>query len=320
MIVTPAPTTPYHRLARTAAHRWWKPLVGTGLVLIFWILAALTTVFAGSVALAAATGTLDQAGEPSVSGPVELAGVLVAIALATPAVLLAARWVQRRPAGTVSSVLGRLRYRWLGTCLAVAFPASVLMVLGGWALLAATGRPLFADSGTWVGWGPFAAGMALIVALVPLQASAEEYLCRGWLLQAVGAFWRTPWPAVGVQALVFAAAHGWAGGATGFAFFALFGVVTGVLAVRTGGLEAGIAMHVSNNVLAFGLTAATGPLGVPDQASLPWQEMVVCAVLLAGYAAVVLRIARRRRVETAVPAPDGVPSGTAWTVTGPVAA
>jgi len=55
--------------------------------------------------------------------------------------------------------------------------------------------------------------------------------------------------------------------------------------------------------VALGLTAATGTLAAPGQASLPWQELVVSALLLVGYAAVVLRLARRRRVATAVPAP-----------------
>jgi membrane protease YdiL (CAAX protease family) len=294
MMTKPAPGTPYHRLARTAAHRWWKPLVGTVLLLVAWTVAA---------GVAAGVGTVAVAGVLKGTGPAELAGVLIGVALATPVVLLVARWIQRRPAGTVSSVVGRLRYRWLGACLAVALPTSVLTVLGGWGLLAATGQPLFAGSGTWVGWGQFAAGMALIVVLVPVQASAEEYLCRGWLLQSVGAFCRTPVVPIVVQALVFAAAHGGTAGAAGFALFALFGVVAGVLTVRTGGLEAGIALHIANNVVALGLTAATGTLAAPGQASLPWQELVVSALLLVGYGAVVLRLARRRRVAIAVPAP-----------------
>ena len=39
-----------------------------------------------------------------------------------------------------------------------------------------------------------------------------------------------------------------------------FGVVAGILVIRTGGLEAGIAMHVLNNLLAFGLALAFGDM------------------------------------------------------------
>ena len=40
-----------------------------------------------------------------------------------------------------------------------------------------------------------------------------------------------------------------------------FGVVAGVLVIMTGGLEAGIAMHVLNNCLAFGFALAFGDMG-----------------------------------------------------------
>ena len=39
-----------------------------------------------------------------------------------------------------------------------------------------------------------------------------------------------------------------------------FGLVAGILVIRTGGLEAGIAMHVLNNFLAFGLALAYGDM------------------------------------------------------------
>ena len=39
-----------------------------------------------------------------------------------------------------------------------------------------------------------------------------------------------------------------------------FGLVAGILVILTGGLEAGIAMHVLNNWLAFGIALAFGDL------------------------------------------------------------
>src|SRR3954447_11382901 len=319
MITTPAPATPFHRLARTAAHRWWRPVVGTVMVVAAWILTGTTLLCLGALGVAAATGALDTtAGDMTAGGrpdsrPVpQFAGGLLFIALVTPVVLLAARWIQKRPSGTLSSVLGRLRYGWLRTCLLLALAPSTLAVVAEVALLAATGRPVFDGADAWVGWAPFAASMAVVLLLVPLQASGEEYLCRGWLLQAVGAFGRRPWLAVAVQALVFAAAHAWQGGVLGFIFFAIFGVVTGVLAVRTGGLEAGIAIHITNNVVALAMQAAVGGLDRLSVTSFDWQVVAVPAVFLLGYAVVVLRLARRRGIAVVVPeapqvAQTGVP-------------
>jgi membrane protease YdiL (CAAX protease family) len=47
--------------------------------------------------------------------------------------------------------------------------------------------------------------------LVPFQAAAEEYLFRGWLLQAFGAFMRTPWPGILIGAAAFTALHAYTG-------------------------------------------------------------------------------------------------------------
>ena len=47
-----------------------------------------------------------------------------------PVVLLAVRWVGRRPAGTVSSVTGGLRWPWLGRCVLVALPVLAAVVCG----------------------------------------------------------------------------------------------------------------------------------------------------------------------------------------------
>ncbi|CAM5341473.1 hypothetical protein SGRIM128S_04708 [Streptomyces griseomycini] len=112
-----------------------------------------------------------------------------------------------------------------------------------------------AEPAAWVGLRQFLTSLAVLAVFVPLQAAAEEYVFRGWLTQAVGAFLRSPWLAVLPQAALFATAHGW-GTTWGFTDLLLFGLVTGWLTIRTGGLEAAIALHVLNNLLAFGVSAA----------------------------------------------------------------
>ena len=96
--------------------------------------------------------------------------------------------------------------------------------------------------------------------LTPLQAAAEEYAFRGYLTQAFGGLFRSPVLAVGASSLLFALAHGAQDPPIFFDRFA-FGVVAGTLVILTGGLEAGIAMHVLNNWLAFGVALAFGDMG-----------------------------------------------------------
>ncbi|MFH0177493.1 CPBP family intramembrane glutamic endopeptidase [Streptomyces cacaoi] len=295
---------PYHRMARVSArHRWWRPVLGTGFVAVACVLVAGLLYGLGS-ALGAARGYPEAPDGTVEFGPVSGTALdLLAIATALPVVLLAVRWTGRRPAGTVSSVTGGLRWRWLGLCVLAALP--VLAVTTGAMLL------LPVDDATpsrWAGWEVFGPALAMLIVLVPLQAAAEEYVFRGWLTQAVGAFLRSPWWALVPQAVLFAAAHGW-GTPWGFADLAVYGVVAGWLTVRTGGLEAAIGLHVVNNLLAFGVSAAVvdGLKSDDTAADLPWQLAAVDLAGIALYTAAVLWLARRRTPTRTVPATAPVP-------------
>lgn len=285
---------PYHRMARyTPHHHWWRLLLGTLLLPFGWLLlTVLLYLFSEVFGRAAGYPRLPD-GEIDF-GPIPSTALeLTFIALILPLVLLAVLWPGRRPAGTVSSVTGRLRWRWLAWCLLAAVPAVVLLAVV--ALLLPADQSGSEAAGAWVGWRTFLISLAMLVALVPLQAAAEEYLFRGWLLQTAGAFVRSPWIAVLPQAVLFAAAHGW-GTLWGFIDLLVFGLVAGWLSVRTGGLEAPIALHVGNNLLAFGVSAAfVGGLEADETAAdAPWPLAVADMVTVLFYVAIVLWLARRR--------------------------
>ena len=91
---------------------------------------------------------------------------------------------------------------------------------------------------------------------------AEEVFFRGYLLQALGSLVAQPWFGVVVSAVVFALLHG-TQNLPLFVDRLAFGLLAGVLVWRTGGLEAGIAAHVVNNVFAYviaGLTTSIAAL------------------------------------------------------------
>ena len=97
--------------------------------------------------------------------------------------------------------------------------------------------------------------------MTPLQSAAEEYFFRGWIMQNVGAWFRHPIVGLVVALTVSTVRllrrarqprpvdpgqHRLSRGRAGIA------------AWRTGGLEAGIAMHAINNLLAFGTVLTLG--------------------------------------------------------------
>ncbi|MFF9581415.1 type II CAAX prenyl endopeptidase Rce1 family protein [Streptomyces achromogenes] len=292
---------PYHRLARiTPRHQWWRPLLGTLVVAVGYVFAVLVLMLC-SLALGAALGYPEDADGWPEFGPVPGTALdLLSIAVGIPVLLLTVRWIGRRPAGTVSSVTGRLRWRWLGLCVLTAVPVLAL-AMGAMFLLPADGGE--AES-RWAGWPAFAQALAMLLVLVPLQAAAEEYVFRGWLTQTAGAFLRSPWAALMPQAVLFAAAHGW-GTAWGFADLLVFGVCAGWLTWRTGGLEASIALHAVNNLFAFGVSAAVvdGLASDETAADAGWQTVVLDVAGIVLYTAAVTWWLRRRPQERTAPAP-----------------
>ena len=98
--------------------------------------------------------------------------------------------------------------------------------------------------------------LVVILLTSPLQAIAEEVFFRGYLMQALGSLVAQPWFGVVVSALVFALLHGVQNPAL-FTSRLAFGLLAGVLVWRTGGLEAGIAAHIVNNVFAYGIAGFT---------------------------------------------------------------
>lgn len=98
-----------------------------------------------------------------------------------------------------------------------------------------------------------------IVVTSPLQAAAEEYFFRGYLMQALSPIVRGPWFGIVASAALFAAFHGTQNLPLFLDRFG-FGLLAGVLALKTGGLEAGIAAHVVNNICAFGYAGLTSTI------------------------------------------------------------
>jgi membrane protease YdiL (CAAX protease family) len=185
--------------------------------------------------------------------PAGLAYLNLALAGLIPAAWVLIRFLHGLRPRWLSSVFPRLRWRYLFVCFGLSFLALIATLFVS-ALL-----PQQADTsmaGELNDFTPMIRDFMLVVLfLTPLQAAAEEYAFRGYLTQAFGGLFRSPVLAVGASSLLFALAHGAQDPPIFFDRFA-FGLVAGTLVVLTGGLEAGIAMHVLNNFFAFGLALA----------------------------------------------------------------
>ncbi|MCP3420974.1 CPBP family intramembrane glutamic endopeptidase [Nocardioides pinisoli] len=268
----PAPLAPdfrprYHQLHRVGRPGAWRSVVGAVLLLV--LVFAVVPLLVGGLAFVALLATGSSAQEASAvldvteeATPAGLALLNVIIAAAIPLTFLVTWWLHRLKPRWVSSVAPRLRWGYLLVCLGLSVVA----------LLASLGVALLLP----VQAGDMPAGsvndfttqtrdfLLVILLLTPLQAAGEEYLFRGYLTQAFGSLvWArraSETLAVLGPALIFALFHGLSQDWPVFFDRFAFGVVAGILVIRTGGLEAPIAMHVLNNFLAFGLALAFGDL------------------------------------------------------------
>jgi membrane protease YdiL (CAAX protease family) len=288
----------YHLMHRTWTYRWWRPvlgilLLGLGMIVVVPLLMLPVLV----------VGIFIEGGEQDFWDAFLSAGTFEAL---TPSGLLYLNltlgglilwtWAlirvlhQMRPRW-LSSVVPKLRWRFLLLCLGLAFVALLAQFVVGLLVPVSANPELVPSPEPWTGT---TVALALVILLTtPLQAAGEEYAFRGYLLQAVGSLSGRRWVALVVTATLFAMAHGFQNPPLFFDRF-MFGLIAGWLVIRTGGLEAAIALHVLNNYLAFGLALAFGDIDKTLNVSeISWWNVPVTLTQAVVYAGLVTWAAGR---------------------------
>jgi membrane protease YdiL (CAAX protease family) len=308
----------FHRLVFARRRSgWWTPLAVGALGIILFLLmvlvvslAAILVALSNDDAARALNRVLDDPGALDVTNPLSLLIGLGSVALLLPAYLLASLIVNGRRLGFVSAVFGRLRWRWLLVCSGLGVAVALVVTLVT-ALLPAEdpGAQLTPPTG-----GALWLSLLVVVLVVPVQATAEEYVFRGYLMQSIGRWLRHPLFAILLPVPLFVIGHLY--DPVGQAGVALFAIAAGWLTWRTGGLEAAIAVHIVNNLLAFvtGIVAGSDPAAT----DVGWVSFATSVLLLGGYCLAVEYVLRRRPIvrtyaipRTPMPAPIPMPTPTA---------
>lgn len=300
----------FHELLRGG--RWgrrgsWRVVVGVPLALALVLVVQSVPVVVWTFALMAGGRSAEEVGDVAngaVVTPAFLAVVNLGWALTIPVVFLVVWVMHRLRPGWSASVAGRIRWRWLLVSLGVSLVA-LLATLAVSAVLPQQGGGVDMDAG----FNDFSSRtrdfVLVVLLLTPLQAAGEEYAFRGYLTQAFGGLFSTWHPrvaraaAVLVPALLFASAHGLGQDAPIFVDRLAFGIVSGVLTIATGGLEAAIAMHVLNNFLAFGLALALGDMtSALDPTGGSWWSLPATLTQSVVYTVLSVLVARRMGLAT----------------------
>jgi membrane protease YdiL (CAAX protease family) len=219
------------------------------------------------------------------------------LAGAIPVTWLLVRYLHGLKPRWLASVMPRLRWRFLLVCLGLSLLALIATLLVSTVLPAQdTGVEMTGELNDFT--TTTRDFLLVVLFLTPLQAAGEEYAFRGYLAQAFGGLFGSRVAAVLVPSVLFALAHGGQSIPIFFDRFA-FGVVAGTLVILTGGLEAGIAMHVLNNWLAFGVALAYGDMASSlNPTGGSWWSIPVTLTQSLTYLVLALWVARRMGLAT----------------------
>ncbi|ANY08000.1 CPBP family intramembrane glutamic endopeptidase [Pseudonocardia sp. HH130630-07] len=221
---------------------WWKPLVlvlALPLVLVVLQIAAYQLV-----------GIIEGADDPLAAGLTPLKALAVNLSIGATGVvaILLLVWMTRVPVRSLFTTRRAFDGRRL-----VHYSLGAVVLVGAGLGTVGVVAP---ESTTWTTFaitGTTVALLAVTLFTTPIQAIGEELMYRCVMLPAAASWVRAVRPAMivglAVSGLGFAAVHGWtdpwlAG------YFVVIGVSTGLMAIVSGGMEAPIAFHVVNNVLA----------------------------------------------------------------------
>ncbi|MFQ5567011.1 MAG: lysostaphin resistance A-like protein, partial [Paracoccaceae bacterium] len=249
-------TTPldFYAAPSTARPGLWRLFVGIGLIAIGWIAWTIMVMVAFVLyKLASGLGVQEAlAALTAFIGTTSPASVIFQLATFIgiwPATWAVWEYLHDQPFGTLFSPEARMRWGDFGRGLVLAAGFWVITMVVG---LAIVGIPARTD----LALDAWAMAFAPLAIMVFFQASAEELIFRGYILQQLAARWRSPLIWAALPAFLFGLAHYSSGSELGIgwhyvAVTLLFGLAAAALVWRTGSLAAAMGLHTGMNLFSL---------------------------------------------------------------------
>lgn len=237
-------------------YKWYKPI----------LIAILGTIFY-FVIVAVIMTLLNVLGLDS-SPDINVQNIISTLTIAPiiPALYIATKIVRDRPFS--SYITSNTSWSWSIFFKSFAVAFAVYLIIGGIGILI--------DGSQMNNTLTIAAFLVMLI-VTPFQCFAEELLCRGFLMQTFGSWFKIPAVAIILQGLIFTALHG-------YDMFGLFsvlisGIAFGFIAWHTKGLEVSSAIHTINNLFALTMEG----LGVSVATNIiPIFDVIMSLIILTG--------------------------------------
>ncbi len=278
---------PYHRLSHVNPRaRWFTPVL-EGLLIagIYFVLLLMVSfaLLASAVMLRVPYDHLTDLQRVYANvfkTPLVFIAFLSTVIPVIPAIFIARLITNFKPLGLIHSIAGRMRWSYLSVFLGFGFLIFGLYYVG---VLVLEGSLTTQNSVHPLNSGMFWLYIVLILLIVPFQCYAEELLFRGYLMQTVGRWLKNPAWAIILPAPIFMVLHGY--GLWGLLSVLTMALIAGFLCWYTGGLEAGIGLHIANNIsgIILGLLGLADPFDANREAqALDFVQALILQLAFAG--------------------------------------
>ena len=278
---------PYHRLSHVNPRaRWFTPVLeGLLIASIYFVLLLIVSfaLLAFAVMLRVPYDHLTDLQRVYANvfkTPLVFITFFISIIPVIPAIFIARLITNFKPLGLIHSIAGRMRWSYLGVFLGFGFLIFGLYYVGFATL---DGSLTTQNSVHPLNSGMFWLYIVLILLIVPFQCYAEELLFRGYLMQTVGRWLKNPAWAIIIPAPIFMVLHGY--GLWGLLSVLTMALIAGFLCWYTGGLEAGIGLHIANNIsgIILGLLGLADPFDANHEAqALDFVQALILQLAFAG--------------------------------------
>ncbi|WP_026515752.1 CPBP family intramembrane glutamic endopeptidase [Butyrivibrio sp. MC2021] len=235
-------------------YKWYYPILTASLALVFFIVFLIMIVLlSGGISLLTTGNFFAALDTPSGYEGMDFytpEGVILSfggIAVIYPAILLAALVTRERPLHTFISSRGGWNWHIFFVGLFAAFLANGLPQIILWAVQGGLKDLTFG----YTFWG-----FICFLILLPFQCLAEEYMFRAFLGQTLGAWLKIPALAIILQSIVFTLLHGY--DIRGQITIFNCGIIFGLIAWYTEGIEVAVAAHLINNFFSFMICGLEG--------------------------------------------------------------
>ena len=253
-------------------YKWYKPiLVSIIAAVAFIILGILLALVFGVTYGEHFTSSPHNGGYEVLNSEMGQIYSFLGVIIMIPSLYIGAKIVKDRPFSSYVSNRGGWNYKLYLKALVI--PLIIMIIFDGISI---------AFNGA-NGTSHFSIGFFIIcLILVPLQCIAEEYVFRGLIMQTFGSWFKIPVLAVVLQAIIFGLIHGY--NSLGNILIVISGLLMGILAWKSDGIEVSSAMHTANNLIfvmavMFGLRLSTSTVGLNDLIISIAQEVIIFAAM-----------------------------------------